>query len=77
MRDNAWQLALWCDLRRSFRAGLPPGTGQLTCLGHHDRWVAPLLAWHPGAGMSALLVRLWFAWLLARERQRGQKAASH
>jgi rSAM/selenodomain-associated transferase 2 len=70
VRDNAWQLALRCDLRRAFRAGLLPGGVDLTCLARHDRFIAPLLAGRLGAVLGELLTRLWFYGLIYRERRK-------
>jgi rSAM/selenodomain-associated transferase 2 len=59
VRDNAWQLALALDTRRSFKAGLPPGEGGLSALAFYDRWLDRLTDHHAGRLAAAVLTWLW------------------
>ena len=65
VRENAWQLAYWIDLRRG-AAGLP-------ALAAFDRHVARWLRNPAADGLATLLMCLWFfAWLpLAPRQDRG------
>ncbi len=62
VRDNAWQLALACDTRRSFQRGLPPGTGETPALAFYDRHLDRLTDNPPGTVAAALLTWLWLRW---------------
>jgi rSAM/selenodomain-associated transferase 2 len=66
VRDNAWQLAFACDTRRSFRAAIPAGEGDLSALSFYDRWLDRLTD-HP-AGRIAAAVMTWL-WLRINCRQ--------
>jgi hypothetical protein len=67
VRDNAWQIPFFLDMRRCFH--LDPAARQpLTPLTTgFERWLAPLLSGSAGAELAALLTRFWFRWLLWRE----------
>ncbi len=72
VRDNAWQIALALDVRRSFRRGLPPGTGDTPILAHFDRWLEPVIDTPPGRFAGTLLVWCWFWttwWQLVRREK--------
>ncbi len=60
VRDNAWQLALALDTRRSFRRGLPPGAGTMPVLELYDRSLDRLTDHPPGRLAAALLTWLWY-----------------
>jgi rSAM/selenodomain-associated transferase 2 len=64
VRGNAWQLALACDTRRSFRRGIPPGVGELPTLAFYDRYLDRLTDHPPGRLAAALLTWLWLRWNL-------------
>ena len=67
VRDNAWQIPFFLDMRRSFHrdpTGRQPDTPLTTGF---ERWLAPLLAGSGGAWLAALLTRFWFWRLLRRE----------
>lgn len=70
VRPQAWQLALFLDLRRNFRRKLPPGSGALSCLAWYDRWLDRLTD-HAGGRMAAtLLTWIWFRLLRLRHPSR-------
>ncbi len=60
VRDNAWQLALALDTRRSFRRGIPPGAGTTPVLELYDRFLDRLTDHPPGRLAAALLTWLWY-----------------
>jgi rSAM/selenodomain-associated transferase 2 len=62
VRDNAWQLALARDTRRSFRRGIPVGAGELPTLDCYDRWLDRITDNPPGRIAAALLTWLWLRW---------------
>lgn len=68
VRDNAWQLALARDTRRSFRRGIPPGTGELTTLAFYDRCLDRMTDHPPGRALAAFLTWLWLRWNCRRRR---------
>lgn len=60
VRGHAWQIPFFLDVRRRFRAGLPPGEGTAPRLALHDRFIAPLSDHAAGRVIAACLTRLWF-----------------
>lgn len=62
VRNNAWQLALARDTRRSFRRGIPAGEGEMSMLACYDRWLDRLTDHPPGRALAALLTWLWLRW---------------
>ncbi len=64
VRSQAWQLGLALDCHKAFREGidLEPSAGRW--LKWFDRWFEPLTNHWIGRTLTALLVRIWFAWQL-------------
>jgi glycosyltransferase involved in cell wall biosynthesis len=60
VRNNAWQLAFFLDVRINFRKGLPPGIGGTPMLERFDRVVAPKLDCRTCDRITSALVWLWF-----------------
>lgn len=60
VRGHAWQIPFFLDVRRRFRAGMPPGEGTAPRLAFYDRFIAPLTDHAVGRTAAACLTRLWF-----------------
>ena len=60
MIANAWQLAFWWDVRRSFRRGLDPGVGRNSFLNHFDRYLLRMIDHFIGHWFAGLLAWSWF-----------------
>lgn len=67
VRDNAWQIPFFLDVRRSVHRDPADRNPVAPLLTAFERWLAPLLSGSAGAGLAALLTRLWFRLLLRRE----------
>lgn len=57
---NAWQLAFWVGVKRSYHRGLCPGEGRRTVLRIFDRILYPLVDHSLGYWLAGLLTRHWF-----------------
>jgi hypothetical protein len=66
VRDNAWQLALMLDVRRSLAQGELPAGGGCRMLAFYDRFLDRLTDHPPGRWLTAGLVRVWF--IMSRRR---------
>jgi hypothetical protein len=64
VRSQAWQIGLMLDCRSAFRRGVTPQQAAGCWLKWFDRWFDPLTNHYVGYALTALLVRLWFAWQL-------------
>ena len=64
VRSQAWQIGLALDCRKAFRKGIEPGLQADRWMKWFDRWFDPLTDHYVGFALTALLVRLWFAWQL-------------
>jgi rSAM/selenodomain-associated transferase 2 len=74
VRDNAWQLALAMDARRTYRKGLAAGDGPQMFLRLYDRLLDRLTDHLPGRLAATVLVRLWFELsFLAQRRQQAHR----
>lgn len=62
VRGQAWQIGLACDCRAAFKASTDADPLAGSWLPWFDRWFDPLTDHAPGRILTALLVRLWFAW---------------
>ncbi len=62
VRSQAWQIGLALDCRKAYRQGLEPGCQNKDWLNWFDRWFNPLTNHWFGRTVTALLVRIWFAW---------------
>jgi len=60
VRDNAWQLALMLDVRRSLALGKLPAGGDGRMLAFYDRFLDRLTDHPPGRWLTAGLVLVWF-----------------
>lgn len=69
VRGHAWQLAFALDARRAFRAGKPPGTGNLFYLRLFEM-PFDLLTDNPLGRLAAtVLLKFWFRWTCFRVRR--------
>ena len=66
VRDNAWQLALMLDVRRSLAQGESPAGGGGRMLAFYDRFLDRLTDHPPGRWLTAGLVWVWF--IMSRRR---------
>ena len=64
VRSQAWQIGFALDCRKAFRDGVDskPLTGRW--LQWFERWFEPLTNHYVGRVLTALFVRIWFAWQL-------------
>jgi len=62
MIANAWHLAFWLDVRRSFRRGLDPGGGQIPLLNFFDHYLFRMIDHSVGYWFAGLLAWGWFRW---------------
>ncbi|MGK2906004.1 MAG: TIGR04283 family arsenosugar biosynthesis glycosyltransferase, partial [Desulfuromonadales bacterium] len=75
VRSQAWQIGLALDCRKAFRMGIEPGHQPDRWMNWVDRWFDPLTNHFAGFALTALLVKLWFAWqLFSSARDPGQSA---
>jgi hypothetical protein len=58
--ENAWQIALYLDVRSAIRKGIPPGEEQLPLLRHFERRWSRLLSIGPFPQFVALLTWIVF-----------------
>jgi len=64
VRSQAWQLGFALDCRKAYRGGDEQGLQATPWLNWFDRWFEPLTNHCLGRTVTALLVRIWFAWQL-------------
>ncbi|MDH3454828.1 MAG: TIGR04283 family arsenosugar biosynthesis glycosyltransferase [Desulfuromonadales bacterium] len=67
VRSQAWQIGLALDCRQAFRNGVDRQPLAGCWLKWFDRWFDPATNHRAGHVLTALLVRLWFAWQLCRK----------
>lgn len=70
VRDNAWQIPFFLDVRRSFLAETPAANGSFPRFRRWLRFGAPLLDNFAGAAAGVIATRLWLRWEQARLRRR-------
>jgi len=66
VRSQLWQVGLFLDCRRN----------QSCWLERFDRWLRPLVNHRIGDLISAVLIRVWFAWTKNRLRQKSNRVGS-
>lgn len=64
VRSQAWQIGLMLDSRSAFRLGATFRQPAGFWLKWFERWFDPLTNHFVGYALTALLVRIWFAWQL-------------
>ncbi len=64
VRSQAWQIGLALDCRKRYRQGLESNHQDGYWLNWFDGWFEPLTNHCIGRTLTALLVRVWFAWQL-------------
>ena len=69
VRNHAWQIPFFLDVRRNFRQGLPPGEGPNPLLMQFDRFGKPLLGNPVGRLAAMALTWCWFHLALARAQR--------
>lgn len=69
VREQAWQLALYADVRSNFRRHISSDQYQLYWLERWDRYGDCLTDHVPGRFAAMLLTCLWFHWLYRRRLQ--------
>jgi len=66
VRGQAWQLGLALDCRKAYQHNAGPLQRPGRWLNLFDRWFDTLTNHFAGCAITAVLVRLWFAWQLRR-----------
>lgn len=64
VRSQAWQVGLALDCRKAFRDGVDSKPLAGRWLQWFERWFEPLTNHYVGRVLTALFVRIWFAWQL-------------
>jgi glycosyltransferase involved in cell wall biosynthesis len=63
VRENAWQIPFFLDIRNAFRQGVEPWQVKPCWLALHDRIIAPLIANPAGNMLAGFLTWCWFRFM--------------